>query len=404
MVRPPLVDEKCSMIEIDVQKTFVNAPKGDRTQAEKGVVTIEAKFASEARILALFGKSGSGKSTIVNVIAGIVRADHGRATIDGETLFDVARGLHVPIAKRGVGYVFQDALLFPHLSVRKNLLYGAKRESNLSIESKLSFDAVIDLLGIRSLLDRMPRTLSGGEKQRVAIGRALLSNPRVLLMDEPLASLDQDRRGEILKLIERMRDELGVRIVYVSHSIAEVSRLADQVALMNEGKLIAFGDTETIFNRRDLRPFTGRYEGGALIEAEVVAHDATYFLSTLRFDGGELVVPGIDAPLGARVRARIRARDVSLAAVRPTGISIRNVLEGMITTIDGRGGAIVEVHVKLGNCELLSRISRQARDEMNLRLGQSVFVLVKAVAFDKRSIGFAGGVRNDNTPSPTNND
>jgi molybdate transport system ATP-binding protein len=378
------------VIVVDFKKTFAVAAKNESDSSRAAVASVEATFQTNARVLGVFGRSGSGKTTLVNVIAGIVKADRGAASIDGELLFDTARRTHVPVNERGIGYVFQDALLFPHLSVRKNLRYGAERAANARGVQGVSFDAVVDLLGVRSLLERMPNTLSGGEKQRVAIGRALLSNPRLLLMDEPLASLDQDRRNEILKLIERVRDEFATRIVYVSHSIAEISRLADDVALMNEGKLIAFGPTEEIFNRRDLRPFTGRYEGGALIEAEVIEHDKTYFLSTLSFDGGRLIAPGIDVPVGTRVRVRIRARDVSLATKRPEGLSIRNVLEGRIASIDDRKGAIVEVHVALGRREILARISRQAMDEMQLAVERNVFVLIKAIAFDKRSIGYSG--------------
>ena len=372
------------MIEVDISKRFGAA----RTPDDKAPLPlIEAKFSSDARVLALFGRSGSGKSTVVNVIAGLVTADRGRVVVDGETLFDSERGINKPVEQRGVGYVFQEGLLFPHLSVRQNLLYGAGR-ATIKNAGSVGFDQVVQLLGIDALLDRAAPTLSGGEKQRVAIGRALLSKPRLLLMDEPLASLDSGRRGEILRLIERVRDEFSVNIVYVSHSIGEVSRLADDVVLMNDGKVIACDATETIFNRADLRPYTGRFEGGALIEAHAASHDMKYFLTTFKFDGGELLAPGVDTPLGARVRIRIRARDVTLATARPHGLSIRNILEGTVGSIEDRGGAIVEVHVQLAGRELLARISRQALDEMNLQTGQPVFALIKAIAFDKRSMGF----------------
>ena len=372
------------MIEVDISKRFGAA----RAQHDKATLPlIEAKFSSGARVLALFGRSGSGKSTVVNAIAGLVKADRGRVVVDGETLFDSERGINMPIEQRGVGYVFQEGLLFPHLNVRQNLLYGAGRNA-VNHGPSVAFDQVVQLLGIDALLGRAAPTLSGGEKQRVAIGRALLSKPRLLLMDEPLASLDTGRRSEILRLIERVRDEFGVHIVYVSHSIGEVSRLADDVVLMNEGKVIAADATETIFNRADLRPYTGRFEGGALIEAHAASHDMKYFLTTFKFDGGELVAPGVDTPIGARVRIRIRARDVTLATARPQGLSIRNILEGTVGAIEDRGGAIVEVHVQLNGRELLSRISRQALDEMKLETGRPVFALIKAIAFDKRSMGF----------------
>jgi molybdate transport system ATP-binding protein len=372
------------MIEIDISKRFGTlTASGTQAAASR----IEAKFSSDAKVLALFGRSGSGKSTVVNAIAGLVKPDHGRVTVGGETLFDSEHGINMPIEQRGVGYVFQDGLLFPHLNVRQNLLYGANRIAGDHGRS-IAFDSVVQLLGIDGLLDRAAPTLSGGEKQRVAIGRALLSKPRLLLMDEPLASLDTGRRSEILRLIERVRDEFGVNIVYVSHSIGEVSRLADDVVLMNDGGVVACAPTEEIFNRADLRPYTGRFEGGALIEAHAARHDMKYFLTTFKFDGGELVAPGVDTPVGTRVRIRIRARDVTLATLRPQGLSIRNILEGRVGVIEDRGGAIVEVRVQLAGRELLSRISRQALDEMKLETGQPVFALIKAIAFDKRSMGF----------------
>ena len=348
-------------------------------------VQIEAAFASDAATLALFGRSGSGKSTVVNVLAGLLRPNTGRIVVDGVVLFDAARRINVPVEARGVGYVFQDGLLFPHLTVQQNLLYGAGRVGNRSME----LNQVVGLLGIAALLGRKPASLSGGEKQRVAIGRALLSNPRILLMDEPLASLDAGRRSEILSLIERVRDELKVRIVYVSHSVGEVTRLADEVVLMNGGQVVAHGAVEEIFNRADLRPHTGRFEGGALIEAKAIAQDPHYGLTTFFFgDGGTLVAPGLDVPIGSRVRMRIRARDLTLATIKPEGLSIRNVLPGEVTEIEAGNGPIAEVRVRVAGKEWPARISRLSVDEMGLMPGAPVYVLVKAIAFDKRSMGF----------------
>ncbi len=362
------------------------------TKRWPGGSLIEAAFASDAAILALFGRSGSGKSTVVNALAGLLRPDAGRIVVDGEVLFDAARGINVPVEARGVGYVFQEGLLFPHLTVRQNLLYGAGRSGMRS----LGFDQVVSLLGIDALLARKPATLSGGEKQRTALGRALLSNPRILLMDEPLAALDAARRSEILRLIERVRGQFNVRIVYVSHSIGEVTRLADDVVLMHQGGVVAHGPVEEIFNRADLRPHTGRFEGGALIEAEAVAHDARYLLTTFRFGGAdaaysgsaELIAPGLDAPIGSRVRIRIRARDVTLALHRPADISTRNVLAGEVVAVETGSSAISEVRVRVAGRELPARISRRSVDEMGLKPGSAVFVLIKAIAFDKRSMGW----------------
>ena len=364
---------------------------------QQGAFALDVAFAADAPVVALFGRSGSGKSSVVNAIAGLTTPDAGRIVADGEVLFDSARRINLPPEARRIGYVFQDGLLFPHLSVRQNLLYGrrgAVQSSSGGVAgggAANDFDAVVELLGLPSLLERKPLALSGGEKQRVAISRAILSNPKLLLMDEPLASLDTGRRSEILRLIERLRDELHVRIVYVSHSIGEVTRLADDVVLMNEGKVVAHAPVEEIFNRADLRPYTGRFEGGALIEAEAVRHDEGYFLTTFRFGNeapAELVAPGLDAAIGSRVRVRIRARDVSLATRRPEGLSMRNVLSGTVTAMEEGKGAIVEVRVRVAGCEIPARITRQAKDEMNLQTGQPVYALVKAIAFDKRSMGF----------------
>jgi molybdate transport system ATP-binding protein len=349
-----------------------------------GAVMLAADFSAESPVVGLFGRSGSGKSSVVNAIAGLLRPDSGRIAIDGEVLFDSSRGIDLAPEQRHVGYVFQDALLFPHLAVRGNLLYGAPKNGGA-----IGFDAVVALLGLEALLERRPAALSGGEKQRVAIGRALLSQPRLLLMDEPLASLDNPRRMEILKHVEHLRNEFKQPVVYVSHSVGEITRLADHVVLMNEGAVLAHGSVHEIFNRADLRPHTGRYEGGALIEAVAVAHEAPYFLTRFRFDGGELVAPGIDTPVGTRVRVRIRSRDVSVAIRRPEGLSIRNLLEGEVTAIADTGGAIVEVAVRLGSIDVPARISRQALDELRIRTGQRVFLLIKAIAFDKRSVGMS---------------
>ena len=349
-----------------------------------GALALNVEFAAEAPVVGLFGRSGSGKSSVVNAIAGLLRPDSGRIAIDGQVLFDASRGVNLAPEKRRIGYVFQDGLLFPHMSVRRNLLYGASRAG------EITFDAVVALLGLGALLERRPLALSGGEKQRVAIGRALLSQPRLLLMDEPLASLDNPRRMEILRYVERLRDELKLPVVYVSHSVAEVTRLADHVVLLDDGKVLAHGGVQEIFNRADLRPHTGRYEGGALIEAEAIAHDTQFFLTRFRFSGGELVAPGMDAAVGSRVRIRIRSRDVALAITRPTGISIRNVLPGTVGEIADNGGAIVEVSVRLGDAVVPARISRQAMTELGIAAGKPVYVLIKAIAFDKRSVGFSG--------------
>jgi molybdate transport system ATP-binding protein len=349
-----------------------------------GDFALDVDFSAEAPVLALVGRSGSGKTSVVNAIAGLMRPARGRIAFDDQVLFDSARGVDLAPERRRVGYVFQDALLFPHLTVRANLHYGHR------VGARIGLDAVVALLGIESLLERRPAGLSGGEKQRVAIGRALLADPRLLLMDEPLASLDNPRRMEVLRYVERLRDEFGMPVVYVSHSVAEVTRLADHVVLLDAGRVLASGPVMDIFNRADLRPHTGRFEGGALIEAEAVAHDTKHFLTRFCFSGGELIAPGLDAAPGTRVRIRIRSRDVALAVERPSGISIRNVLPGTVESIADRGGAIVEVAVRLGDALIPARISRLSMLELKLAPGAAAWVLIKAIAFDKRSVGYSG--------------
>jgi len=362
------------MIDVDVSRTLGN-------------FALEVAFQAEAPILGLFGRSGSGKTTLVNLLAGTVRPQRGRIVVNGETLFDSARGVDVPPERRRLGYVFQDDLLFPHLSVEGNLLYGYRRAP--SAARVIDVAHVIDLLGLQHLMHRLPDALSGGEKQRVAIGRALLAQPRLLLMDEPLASLDVPRREEVLRYVELLRDDLAIPIVYVSHSVAEITRLADTVVLLSDGKTLAVGDVDDVMGRIDLRPQTGRHEAGAVIDTRVVEHDLQYGLTTLVFEGGLLVVPNVDALAGERVRVRIRARDVSLALTRPSQLSILNVLEGSVVAISDEGGPIVDVQLRVGEASLQARITRRSRVDLGLAEGQRIFALVKAVSLDRRSVGYA---------------
>ena len=362
------------MIDVDVSRRV-------------GGFALDVAFQAEAPILGLFGRSGSGKTTLVNLLAGTVRPQRGRIVVNGETLFDSARGVDVPPERRRLGYVFQDDLLFPHLSVERNLLYGYRRAPPDA--RVIDVAHIVELLGLRDLMHRLPDALSGGEKQRVAIGRALLAQPRLLLMDEPLASLDVPRREEVLRYVELLRDDLAIPIVYVSHSVAEITRLADTVVLLSDGKTLAVGEVDEVMGRTDLRPQTGRYEAGAVIDTRVVEHDLKYGLTTLVFEGGLLVVPNVDALAGERVRVRIRARDVSLALNRPSRLSILSVLEGSVVAISDEGGPIVEGEVRVGSASLQARITRRSRVDLGLKDGQRVFALVKAVSLDRRSVGYA---------------
>ena len=352
-----------------------------------GSFVLDAIFTSTGRLTALFGRSGSGKTSVLNAIAGLLRPVRGRIALDGEALFDASAGIDLPVHRRSIGYVFQEGRLLPHLSVRQNLLYGHR--FSRGAERGATLEDVSRLLGLGGLLDRRPHSLSGGEKQRVAIGRALLARPRLLLMDEPLASLDAPRKAEILYYVERLRDETGVPIVYVSHSLDEVVRLADTVVVMSEGKVLGSGTVQEAMSRIDLRPYLGRFEGGAVIEARVAEQDLGSGLARLDFAGGSLYVPDVDALIGERVRVRIRARDVSLALSRPRDISILNVLPGTVVALGEDSGASIDVQLEIGGTPLLSRITRKSASALGLAPGQNVFALVKSVSLDRRSVGYA---------------
>jgi molybdate transport system ATP-binding protein len=347
---------------------------------------LEVDFSSCAPILALFGRSGSGKTTLINCLAGIISPDKGRIVVDGTTLFDSKAGINLPPEARRIGYIFQDALLFPHLNVERNLRYGLPRSEEPG-SLKILPDEVIQLLGLENLLNRRPSTLSGGEKQRVAIGRALLSQPRLLLMDEPLASLDGERRHEILSYIELLRDQLGISIVFVSHSVSEVTRLADEMMLLSEGHILASGAVHEVMGRLDLYPHTGRHEAGAVIESQVLSHDEAYDLTNLAFDGGNIILPRIQASEGDRIRVRIRARDVSIATSRPSGFSIANIFEGTLVKLTEETGPMVEAQIRVGNAYLIARITRRSADVLHLVPDQKIFAMVKAASIDRRSIG-----------------
>jgi len=350
--------------------------------------------AEDSGIVALFGKSGCGKTSIINMIAGLLRPDAGKVVIDDRVLFDSKAGIDIPPYRRDIGYVFQDARLFPHMTVKSNLLYGAGRESG----TRFDLDLITELLDIGHLLTRRPGELSGGEKQRVSIGRTILSNPRILLMDEPLASLDGARKAEILPFIQRLRDELGLPIIYVSHSIEEVVRLADVMVLIDEGRVAASGDVGDITSRLDLYPLTGRYEAGSVIAATVKDLDADYGLTVLDTPGGDIRVPQLSLSPGSALRLRIRARDVALAIERPTGTSFQNILNGTVREIgerihtrsDAAADAMVEVSVDIG-APLRVRITRKSLDELGLRIGSPVYALIKAVAIDKHTLGRGAG-------------
>ncbi len=363
------------MIEVDVQ-------------FHRETFRLNAAFKADSEgVIAIFGRSGAGKTTLINLLAGLERSSSGRIAIDGTVLFDSDAGIDKPPEQRRLGYVFQDGRLFPHMTVQRNLVYGRR-----GALSDAEFDAIMRLLDLSPLLDRRPGTLSGGEKQRVAIGRALLAQPKLLLMDEPLASLDAGRKSEILTYIERLREEVRLPIVYVSHSSDEIVRLADTLVLLSDGAVAAVGPLEDLMSRLDLRPLTGRYEAGAVIPVTVARTRPETQLTELDFPGGTLLVPATDLPTDHALRVRIRARDVALALTPPDGISMLNILRGTVTEIGDDEGPLVDVLVDIG-CPIWARISRHALQALDIEVGRRIYALIKAVSFDRRSLGYGSADR-----------
>ncbi|GIL41350.1 molybdenum ABC transporter ATP-binding protein [Roseiterribacter gracilis] len=334
--------------------------------------TLDASFDVPAQgVTVLFGPSGSGKSTILACIAGLLSAQAGRIALGGEVLFDRARNIDVAAEARRAAVVFQDARLFPHMTVRNNLLYGFRRSEGDAHD----FATVTDMLGVAHLLDRRPATLSGGERQRVALGRALLARPHLLLMDEPLAALDAPRKQEILPFLERVRDTARVPIVYVTHALDEVDRLADTLVLLEQGKVLAAGSLHELSARTDLPLLSDRRDAGVVLSCTVDSSDAGQ--TRLQFDGGMLIVPPWS---GVRPRVRIRARDVAIATEQPVGLSIRNVLPARVTAIAPHDDHECFVNLQLGGTFLLARVSRSAVVELGLAPGRDVWALIKSVA------------------------
>ena len=346
----------------------------------QGEFALDAALVSDGRLTALFGPSGSGKTSLVNIIAGLVRPQSGHVRIDGETLLDTARGIDLPKHRRRIGYVFQEARLFPHLSVRQNLLFGhwfaprgSRRSSDLA--------TVLDLLGIGHLLKRTPSALSGGEKQRVAIGRALLSHPRLLLMDEPLAALDEARKSEILPYIERLRDEAGIPIVYVSHSVTEVARLATTVALVEGGRVKACGPTAEVLVRPDLTANGTLLAPSTLLDATVTGRDEAFGLVTAQTPAGLFQFARQTAKAGDRLKLRIVASDVMLSLASPQGVSALNVVAGRIESLAAEG-AIVDVGLTCGEARLIARITAKSRAVLGLTSGMAIFAVIKTVSLE----------------------
>ena len=360
------------MLSVNITKAF-------------GSFRLETQFeVEEGSITAIFGKSGAGKTSTINAIAGLTRPDVGVIQIGNTTLFDQNLRINLPIYKRQIGYVFQDDRLFPHMTVRNNLNYGTPKTRDVT--NSLNLTDITGLLELAPLLERRPRTLSGGEKQRVAIGRALLSNPKLLLMDEPLASIDVQHRFEILPFIQRVREKTGITIIYVTHALEEVIFIADQIILLSEGQVTAQGTVEEIMSRLDLHPMTSRFDAGAVISATYSGYDREFDLGELSFDGGTLRIAGLNAEIGIHLRAHIRARDVSLMLDKPKDTSVLNVFKGELIEIRHEDGPQLDLLINIGT-PLIARITRKSLNDLNLGIGSKVYAMIKAVAIDRKTLG-----------------
>ena len=343
---------------------------------------LDVAFDAPPGLTALFGASGTGKTSVVNAVAGLSRPRDARVQVGDWLLCDTARGLFLPPHKRRLGYIFQEGRLFPHLSVRQNLAYGAWFARRHGTDN---MDQVVDMLGIGDLLPRRPAALSGGEKQRVAIGRALLAKPRLILADEPLAALDEARKAEILPYFERLRDEVGIPILYVSHSPAEVARLATTVVALDRGRVARVAPPTDLFSDPGFRP-AGPRAIGAVLEAHIKAHHADG-LTELEAGGVPLFLPHVAEPPGHSVRVRIAAQDVTLSLDAPGRISALNVISGVVDEVSaGQGpGAVVALSTPAGR--VLARVTRRSVAALGLAPGLACHAIVKTVSIAPGDVG-----------------
>ena len=346
--------------------------------------SLQVEVTAAAGITAIFGRSGAGKTTLANAVAGLVIPEAGRISLAGVVLFDSRLGINVPSQERRIGYVFQDGRLFPHLSVLGNLKFGARfagEPVTVAQEKR-----IIDMLGLGPLLSRRPATLSGGEQQRVAIGRALLSAPQLLIMDEPLAALDGPRKAEILPYLERLRDEAGLPMLYVSHAIDEIARLADTLVVLQDGLVMRAGPALELFCDPDAVPLIGVRDAGAVLVATIMAYDSDG-LCALSVSGGTVHLPGVTGEIGRQLRLRVLAQDIILATERPQNISALNILPVVVTSLRYGDGPGVAVGLQLGDEKLLARITKRSATQLGLEQGQSCFAILKATTVARGSIG-----------------
>lgn len=345
-----------------------------------GNFSLDVRFNAPAGLTVLFGESGAGKSSVINAVAGLLRPERGRIELNGRLLLDTATGVSVPTHKRRIGYVFQDDRLFPHLTVQQNIHYGRRFAARDA--PALDADRIIRMLGIEALLARRPAGLSGGEKQRVSIARALLCGPELILADEPLAALDEARKAEILPYFERLRDELQIPLLYVSHSLPEVARLATTVVCLGAGRVIHSGPAVQVLS--DPHMALGLRDAGAILTGQITAHHADG-LSELATAGGPLFIARNAAAVGTALRVRIEAQDVILSRNRPMGLSAMNILRGKISAISSREGDAM-VALRMGEENLLARVTCRAVATLGLQVGDECYSIMKSVALAPNDI------------------
>lgn len=371
---------------IDVDVTLQHA--GAITSTTPIVANFTSQSATSAHLItAIIGKSGVGKSSLLAAIAGNLTPSRGHIRVAGRVLFDAAQGINLPPEQRGVGMVFQDGRLFPHLSVAGNLQYGAKFRNKHPLGAQLSLDDVVAMLGIGHLLERRPHLLSGGERQRVAIGRALLSRPQLLLMDEPLASLDNARRSELLDFIAELPSRCGLPVLYVTHQLDEVVRVAHDVVVMADGATVAHGPVAQVLSDLRLQPMVGRFDAGAVLEGRIAAHDTHWQLTSVHIKDAFVSIPQVNYAIDTVVRLHIRARDVSLSLARSAS-SASNQLHGHVQQLLPRDGPYLAVAVQLDDesqC-IWALITRQSAERLALQLGSPVWTSFKAVAVESRAV------------------
>jgi molybdate transport system ATP-binding protein len=344
----------------------------------RGAFTLQARIdAPTPGIVALFGRSGSGKSSLVNAIAGLLRPDEGRIRLDDQLLLDTGQGVDVPAERRRMGYVFQDARLFPHMSVAGNLRYGEQRATAARF---IDMETVCGLLGLDPLLERRTQQLSGGERQRVAIGRALLSQPRLLLLDEPLASIDAARREEVLPYLETLRDQLSIPMIYVSHDFDEVWRLATHLVLMDDGHTAAQGSIAEMSLNPGVRAIIGADAVGAVIDGTALGSEPGSGLMRVQVGSGELRVEGLNIAAGKRLRVQLLARDIIVATQEPQHLSVRNALKGRVTQVSSDDAGSDMIFIDIGGAVIMSRVTRAASKDLGLASGTAVWGLVKSVS------------------------